>query len=46
MGVPNMDVGPALVLLGWGCVIGIPLAVWKAVEIALWLAAHVSVTVQ
>lgn len=31
-------------LFGWAAALSIPLAVWKLVEIAMWVCRHVSVS--
>lgn len=33
-----------MVLMIWGLVISVPLAIWKLVEIVIWLFNHVSIS--
>lgn len=35
--------GEAIVALFWVAVLAVPLAIWKLVDIAIWIAGHVSV---
>jgi len=32
--------------LFWTCVISVPLGLWKLVEIVIWLAQHISISVK
>ena len=39
-------IGQAMSFLFWTCVISVPLGLWKLVEIVIWLAQHISISVK